>query len=161
MYVEDHATIFFLTVDCAALFFSKKTLSLKEYPLRICKTVRYEEATVRPWERQWNYVTHNEITSLFLTSNTQMERVPTKIIWKIHALFTYIAFQISKVFLIIICKIQPQDILFVVVFTSFLHHQILFSIHFQYNFTQHYLKKKILSQIFLFQRIHITQQSMI
>ena len=45
LYVEDHATIFFLTVDCAALFFSKKTLSLKEYPLRICKTVRYEEAT--------------------------------------------------------------------------------------------------------------------
>ena len=33
---------------------------LLKNPLKLCKTVRNEEATVRPWERQWNCVTHSE-----------------------------------------------------------------------------------------------------
>ena len=50
-----------LTVlECAACVFFLKTVSLGKNPLKLCKTVRNEEATVRPLERQWDHVTHGE-----------------------------------------------------------------------------------------------------
>ena len=60
LYVEDHATIFFDGGLCCLCLFSEKTVSLRESPLKICKTVRNEEPTVKPWERQWKRVTHSE-----------------------------------------------------------------------------------------------------
>ena len=44
---------------CLCLFFDK-TKSLGKNPLKICKTVRNEEANVRLWERQLNLLTHDE-----------------------------------------------------------------------------------------------------
>ena len=41
-------------------FFSQKIVSLRENSLKICKTVRNEEPTVRTWQRQWNHVTLGE-----------------------------------------------------------------------------------------------------
>ena len=50
-------------------------------------------------------------TPLFLTDNIKMDRILTKIF--------YIVFQVLKVLLIKICKIQSLDLLFLVVFISF------------------------------------------
>ena len=46
-------------LECTACVCFLKTVSLGKNPLKLCKTVR-TEATVRPWERQWNCVTHSE-----------------------------------------------------------------------------------------------------
>ena len=54
-------------------------------------------------------------SSLFFTANIKMDRIPTKIKWKIHAFLTLYL----KVLLIRICKIQTPDLLFLVVFISF------------------------------------------
>ena len=51
---------------------------------------------------------------LFLMDYIKMYRIPTKIKWKIYALF-----QVLKLLLIKICKIQLLDLLFLVVFISF------------------------------------------
>ena len=55
---------------------------------------------------------------LFLTDNITMDRMPTKIKWKVHTFF-YIVCQVLKVLLIKICKMQPADLLFLFVFISF------------------------------------------
>ena len=47
-----------------------------------------------------------------------MDSIPTKISWKKHVLF-YIVFQVLKVLIINICKIQLPDLLFPVVFINF------------------------------------------
>ena len=47
-------------LECAACICFLRKLSLKKNPLKICKTVRNEKATMRPWERQWKHVTHYE-----------------------------------------------------------------------------------------------------
>ena len=60
LYVEDNATIFFWQGIVLPCFFSQKIVSLRENSLKICKTVRNEEPTVRTWERQWNHVTLGE-----------------------------------------------------------------------------------------------------
>ena len=60
-YVEDYSTILFWLGIVLPCLFSLEIASLRENPLKICKTVRNEEPTVRPWERQWNRVTHGEI----------------------------------------------------------------------------------------------------
>ena len=67
LYVEDNATIFFwqgfvlpYRIWRLLCLFSYETVSSRENSLKICKTVRNEEPTVRPWERQWNRVTHGE-----------------------------------------------------------------------------------------------------
>ena len=52
---------FFISIGmCCFCFFFYNTLGLGQNPLKICKTVRNEEPAVRPWERQWNRVTHGE-----------------------------------------------------------------------------------------------------
>ena len=55
---------------------------------------------------------------LFLTDNIKMDNIPTKIKWKIHALFKLYFKFILKVLLRKICKTQPPDRLFLVVFIS-------------------------------------------
>ena len=47
-----------------------------------------------------------------------MDSIPTKISWKKYVLF-YIVFQVLKVLIINICKIQLPDLLFPVVFINF------------------------------------------
>ena len=64
-------------------------------------------------------------TPLFLTDNIKMDRIPTKIIWKIHAPF-YFVFQVLKVHLSKICKIDPPDLL-ILVFISFYISRYYFS----------------------------------
>ena len=56
-------------------------------------------------------VKQKKATSLFPMDNNKKDRILTK--------FFYIVFQILKVLLIKICKIQPLDLLFLVVFISF------------------------------------------
>ena len=58
----NHTRIAFFssTGMCCLCLFSYKTESLAKNRLKICRTVRNEKATVRPWERQWNRVTHGE-----------------------------------------------------------------------------------------------------
>ena len=41
-------------------FFLRKLWVWEKNPLTICKPVRNEEPTMRPWERHWNRVTHGE-----------------------------------------------------------------------------------------------------
>ena len=60
LYVEDHLTTFFDSRLCCLWLFSSKILIFRENLLEICKSLRNEEATVRPWERQWSRVTHSE-----------------------------------------------------------------------------------------------------
>ena len=63
-----------------------------------------------------------------------MDRIPThKIKWKIYAPF-YIVFQVWKVRLIQICKIEPPDLLFLVVFISFYISTYHFSQFFRTSF---------------------------
>ena len=80
-------------------------------------------------------------TPLFQTDNIKMDRLLTKIF--------YIVFQVLKILLKKICKIQSLDLLFLVVFISFnisrYHFSQVFRILFQY-----YLKKRF----FRFKRIH-------
>ena len=54
---------------------------------------------------------------LFLTDNIKIDRIPTKLKWKTCPF--YIVFQVLKVLLIKLCKIQPPNLLFLVVFISF------------------------------------------
>ena len=69
--------------------------------------------------RQITFVTLDEFcplakkktTPLLLTDNIKMDKILTK--------FFYIVFQVFKVLLIEICKIQSLDLLFLVVFISF------------------------------------------
>ena len=66
-----------------------------------------------------------------------------------HPYLFYIVFQILKVFLIKICKITTATRSFIsFCFYQLLHQQASFFTNFQ-NFIKKYLKKKILSQIFL------------
>ena len=64
-----------------------------------------------------------------------------------------IVLQVLKIFLIKIWQIQPLGLLILVVLYQLLHQQISFFKNFQ-NFIQHYLRKRFLSQIFLFYQIH-------
>ena len=50
---------------------------------------------------------------LFLTDNIKMDTISTAIKWKIHAFTLY--FKFLKVILVKLCKIQPPDLLFLVV----------------------------------------------
>ena len=52
---------------------------------------------------------------LFLMDNIMMERIPTKIKWK---MLFYTVFQVLKLLLMKNCKIQPPDLSFLVVFIS-------------------------------------------
>ena len=65
-------------------------------------------------------------TPLFLTDNIKMDRILTKIF--------YIVFQVLKVLLIKICKIQSLDLLFLVVFISFYISRYHFSQVFRTSF---------------------------
>ena len=56
-------------------------------------------------------------TFLFSMDYIKMDRIETKIKWKIHAFFTWY-FKFWKVFLLTVYKIQPPDLLFLV-FISF------------------------------------------
>ena len=55
---------------------------------------------------------------LFLTDNIKMDRIPTKIRWKVHVPFI-LYFQVFNIHLIKTCKIEPPVILLFVVFISF------------------------------------------
>ena len=99
--------------------------------------------------RQITFVTLNGFcqltktpTPLFLMDNIKMDRILTKIF--------YIVFQVLKVLLIKICKIQSLDLLFLVVFISFYISRYLFSQVFRTSFNIICLKKRFSSQIFLF-----------
>ena len=87
---------------------------------------------------------------LFLTDNIKMDRITNPNQMKNTCPF-YILFQGLKVLLSYKnCKIQAPDILFFVVFISFYISRYHFSQIFRTSFIQHYLKKRFLSQIFLF-----------
>ena len=83
--------------------------------------------------RQITFVTLNGFcqltktpTPLFLMDNIKMDRILTKIF--------YIVFQVLKVLLIKICKIQSLDLLFLVVFISFYISRYHFSQVFRTSF---------------------------
>ena len=83
--------------------------------------------------RQITFVTLNGFcqltktpTPLFLMDNIKMDRILTKIF--------YIVFQVLKVLLIKICKIQSLDLLFLVVFISFYISRYHFSKVFRSSF---------------------------
>ena len=64
------------------------------------------------------------IQAQILIGNIKLDRIPTKIKRKIHAqkkntCSFYTVFQVLEVLLIQICKIQPLDLLFLVIFISF------------------------------------------
>ena len=69
---------------------------------------------------------------LFLIDNIKMDRIPTTIKWKIHAFTLY--FNFLKVIIIKLCKIQPPDLLFLVVFISFYISMYHFSQFFRTSF---------------------------
>ena len=80
--------------------------------------------------KQIMYIKQKKPYPLFLTDNIKMDRIPTKIKWKIHALL----FQVLKVFLIKLCKIQLPDLLFLAVFISFYTSRYHFSQIFRISF---------------------------
>ena len=84
---------------------------------------------------------------LTLTDNIKIDRILTKIF--------FIMFQVSKVLLVKICKTQSLDLLFLVMLflLAITSADIIFH-EFSELFIQHYLKKRFLSQIFVFQQIH-------
>ena len=65
----------------------------------------------------------------------------------------YILFQVLKVLLVKICKIQTTDLLFLVIFISFYISAASFFTNFQ-NFNQHYLKKDFCHRFSFFKWIH-------
>ena len=72
----------------------------------------------------------SSLSPLFLTDNVEMDRMPTKIKWKIHfPSILHLKFW-SYIHLIKIFKIQPPDLLFVVASISFLRQQIPFFTNF-------------------------------
>ena len=89
--------------------------------------------------------------TLFLTDNINMDRIPIKIKWKIHALFTsFEVFQVFKVLLIKICKIQPPDLYFLLFLLALTSADIIF-----HKFLELYsalLKKKDFCHKFTFLR---------
>ena len=70
--------------------------------------------------------TKKKLIPLFLTDNIKMDGILTKIF--------YIVFQVLKVLLIKICKIQSLDLLFLVVFISFYISRYHFSQVFRTSF---------------------------
>ena len=57
---------------------------------------------------------------LFLTNNIKMDSIPNKIKWNIHALFLHYISSFEGTYTSYkICKIEPPDLLFMVVFISF------------------------------------------
>ena len=65
-------------------------------------------------------VKQKNATPLFLTDNIKMDRIPTKSDEKdMPLLFCISSFEHSTSHFIKTCKIEPPDLLFLVVFTSF------------------------------------------
>ena len=88
-------------------------------------------------------------TSMLLTDNIKMDTtIPTKIKWKIHALYCFTLYFkfILKLLFIKICKIQPPDLLFVV-FISIYSGRYNFSQTFRTLFSISYLKKRFLHML--------------
>ena len=69
------------------------------------------------WLRTRMYFLHD--TDLNFLFFFKMDRIPTKIKWKIAACPFHIVLQVLKVHLIKKCKAEPPDLLFLVVFISF------------------------------------------
>ena len=53
-------TFFSSTGMCRLCLFFWRTVSFGKNPIKICQTVRNEELTVRPRDREWKRVTHGE-----------------------------------------------------------------------------------------------------
>ena len=80
------------------------------------------------------------IQAQILIGNIKLDRIPTKIKRKIHAqkkntCSFYTVFQVLEVLLIKICKIQPLDLLFLVIFISFYINRYHFSQIFKTSFS--------------------------
>ena len=80
--------------------------------------------------RQITFVTLNRFfslskpTPLFLTENIKMDRIPTKssekyMLCPFYIVFQVLNIQVLNIHLTKICKIEPPDLLFLVVFISF------------------------------------------
>ena len=73
-------------------------------PLKICKTMISEEATVKPWERQWNHVTQSETMRVersanYRASNRLKWQGLIKELWIFHFLVNFrFLFQTDGVF---------------------------------------------------------------
>ena len=90
-----------------------------------------------------NFVTHNGFCLLIIEkSHPPVQWTISRWIWILTKIF-YIVFQVLKVLLIKICKIQSLDLLFLVVFISFYISRYHFSQVFRTSFNITYLKKNI------------------
>ena len=89
------------------------------------------------------------MAALILTDNIKMDRIPTKIKRKIHALFT-LSFKFWKYFFF--CKTQPLGLLFLVIFIYFYINRYNFSQIFKTSFSDIW-KKDFCDKFFLSNKV--------